>query len=222
MSRSVVLEGAPRCDRCSFPPRWCVCNGLQLLSCPIQIEVLIHHREFWRPTSTGRLINRVIPSSRLHKFHCETPPARESIVQPGRPVWILHPRGEPLPVGVPPTNLQVLLLDGSWKESSRMLQEVDSWGQRINLPMTGPSRYWLRGHQGEGLYSTVEALLFLLKALGLTETEAQLRLQFELHVYAGLRARGAKAAALEFLASSPVKDAFPELIKQLDERRPLL
>jgi DTW domain-containing protein YfiP len=87
--------------------------------------------------------------------------------------------------------------------------------------MTGPSRYRLRGQQGEGMYSTIEALLFLLATLGLTRAEAQLRLQFELHVYAGLRARGAKAAALGYLAGSPVREAFPELLSQLDERRPL-
>jgi len=221
MSRSVVLEGTPRCDRCSFPPRWCICAAYQPVEVPLQIDVLIHSREFWRPTSTGRLINRVIPSSRGHKFYCETPPTRESIAEPGRPLWILHPRGDLLPPGAPPPDVQVLLLDGSWKEASRMLQAVEGWGQRISLPMTGPSRYRLRGQQGEGMYSTIEALLFLLATLGLTQAEAQLRLQFELHVYAGLRARGAKAAALEYLARSPVREAFPELISQLDERRAL-
>jgi hypothetical protein len=220
MSRSVVLEGAPRCERCCFPHRWCICGAFQPLTCPIQIEVLIHHREFWRPTSTGRLINRVIPSSRGHKFHCETPHSRESIAQPGRPLWILHPRGDPIPAGAPPPDVQVLLLDGSWKEASRMLQSVEGWGQRISLPMTGPSRYRLRNQQGEGMYSTIEALLFLLAALGLSQAETHLRLQFELHVYAGLRARGAKAAAEEYLASSPIRAAFPELLQQLDVRRP--
>ena len=86
--------------------------------------------------------------------------------------------------------------------------------------MTGQSRYWLRAHQ-EGLkYSTIEALLFVLEAMGLSAEAAQLRLQFELHVYAGLRTRGAKALAEEFLATSPVRAAFPELLARLDERRP--
>ena len=101
-----------------------------------------------------------------------------------------------------------------------MLQEVEGWGQRISLPMTGTSRYWLRNQQGEGMYSTIEALLFLFAALGLSQAETHLRLQFELHVYAGLRARGAKAAAADYLASSPLRAAFPELLLQLDVRRP--
>jgi DTW domain-containing protein YfiP len=102
-----------------------------------------------------------------------------------------------------------------------MLQAVESWGQRISLPMTGPSRYWLRGQQGQGMFSTIEALLFLFAALGLSQAETDLRLQFELHVYAGLRARGAKAAAEKFLDGSPIREAFPELLHQLNLSRPL-
>ncbi len=133
---------------------------------------------------------------------------------PGRALWILHPRGEPLPTGVPPAEVQVLLLDGSWREAARMSLVTASWGRLVRLPMTGPSRYGLREHQQEGKYSTMEALLFLLTAFGLSTEASQLQLQFELHVYAGLRARGAKAAAEEFLVTSPIREAFPDLLKK--------
>jgi DTW domain-containing protein YfiP len=182
--------------------------------------VLIHHREFMRPTSTGRLINRVIPASRRHLFRRETPPARETIARPKKTLWILHPRGEPLPVSESPSDVQVLLLDASWPEAARMSQVVAPWGRLVRLPMMGPSRYRLREQQLTGNYSTIESLLFLLVALGLTKEERQLRLQFELHVYAGLRARGNKMAATEYLASSPVREAFPELLQDFDRRRP--
>ena len=220
MARSVVLAGTPRCERCQFPPRWCICAGYQAITCPLQVDVLIHHREFNRPTSTGRLINRVMPASRSHLFRRETPPDRAAIAVPGRTLWILHPRGEPLPTGADPAGLQVLLLDGSWREAARMSQEVASWGRLVRLPDTGPGRYQLRTHADEGKYSTVESLLLLLAALGLTETEAQLRLQFELHVYAGLRTRGTKEKAAVFLATSPIREAFPELLARMHERRP--
>lgn len=220
MTRSVVRESTPRCDRCCFAPRWCICAGFQHVTSPIQVDVLIHDREFWRPTSTGRLINRVIPSSRSHLFRRDCPPSSDTIIQPGRPVWILHPRGDALPADGPPPDVQLLLIDGTWREAARIYQLVQSWGQAIRLPMSGPSRYWLRDAQGDGKYSTIEALLFLFKTLGLTEAEASLRLQFELNVYAGLRARGATVAAAKFLVDSPVQTAFPELLRQLDQRRP--
>ncbi len=181
--------------------------------------MLIHKREYWRPTSTGRLISRVVEGSRSHIFWQEKPPARESVVLPDRELWILHPRGEELPAGAAPANLQVLLLDGSWSEAGSMLAVAGPWGRRVSLPMSGPSRYWLRNAPGAGKHATVEALLFLYAALGLREAEARLRLQFELHVYAGLRTRGAKTLADEFLAASPLRAAMPELLARMDERR---
>jgi DTW domain-containing protein YfiP len=220
MARSVVLETTPRCERCRCTPRWCICAGHQSVTSPLQVDVLIHKREYWRPTSTGRLINRVVAGSRGHVFWQEKPPGRESVVSPGRELWILHPRGEEPPAGANPANLQVLLLDGSWSEVGSMLEVTGQWGRRISLPMTGPSRYWLRTAPGAGKYATVEALMFLYAALGLTTAAAALRLQFELHVYAGLRTRGAKALADEFLATSPLRTAMPELLARLGERRP--
>ena len=94
-------------------------------------------------------------------------------------------------------------------------------GRRVRLPMTGESRYWLRAQQEGGRFSTVEALLFLLRSFGLTAAHEALRLQFELHVYASLRARGRKEVAEEYLRESPVRAAFPDLPTLLNVRRPL-
>src|ERR1019366_588521 len=220
MSRSVMNEGAPRCERCRFALRWCICAGERTIECPLAIDVLIHHREFWRPTSTGRLINRIIPASRGHIFRHDLPLNESAIRRPGRELWILHPLGEPLDAAATSVVPQVLLLDGSWREAARMMNGVKHWGRLVSLPMTGPSRYLLRDQQGAGNYSTAEALLFLLGALGLHAEHAALRLQFELHVYAGLRARGEKTAAENFLADAPVRNAFPELLAELNRRRP--
>ena len=220
MARSVVLETTPRCEKCRCPPRWCICAGWQPVTSPLQVDVLIHKREYWRPTSTGRLINRVVAGSRGHIFWQEKPPAKESVVRPDRELWILHPRGEELPADADPAHVQVLLLDGSWSEAGSMLEVVGPWGRRVSLPLTGPSRYWLRDAPGAGKYATAEALLGLFAAFGFGEAEAQLRLQFELHVYAGLRTRGAKAQAEKFLSTSPLRAAMPELLARLGERRP--
>lgn len=221
MARSVVLGTTPRCEKCRCTPRWCICAGWQPVTSPLQVDVLIHKREYWRPTSTGRLINRVVVGSRGHIFWQEKPPTRESVVVPGRELWILHPRGEAVPTEADPAAVQVLLLDGSWSEAGSMLEVVGQWGRRVSLPLTGPSRYWLRDAPGAGKYATAEALLGLFATFGLGEAEAQLRLQFELHVYAGLRTRGAKAQAEKFLSTSPLlRAAMPELLAKLGERRP--
>ncbi|MDB6167882.1 MAG: hypothetical protein JWM88_746 [Verrucomicrobia bacterium] len=178
----------------------------------------MHHMEQWRPSSTGHLIKRVMPAADVHLYRRERPLERAEIVRPDRTLWILHPLGRPVSSEVPPENLQVLLLDGTWRQAGDMMRAVDSWGRRVSLPMTGESRYWLRTQAGEGKFCTAEALIFLLGALGLEEASAGLRLQFELHVYAGLCARGAKAKAAEYLADSSVRAAFPELLEKLSRR----
>jgi len=100
-----------------------------------------------------------------------------------------------------------------------MARAVEPWGRRVRLPMEGKSRYWLREQRDEGKFSTVEALLFLLAALGERDAEARLRLHFELHVYASLLARGRKWPAAEYLDASPIKTALPDFLRQLLEKR---
>lgn len=218
--RSVVLNNTPRCARCRLPPRWCVCAGRREVRCPLEIDVLTHHREWFRPSSTSHLIQRVMPESRQHLWRRERHIAAEEIRRPGREIWILHPHGGPVPAGVAVEQVQIVLLDGAWRETSMMAQGMGSWGRLVNLPMTGESRYWLRAQADAGRFSTVEALLWVMQALGLSPAHDELRLQFELHVYANLRARGFKELAAEFLQASPVPAAFPELLARLHERRP--
>jgi hypothetical protein len=180
----------------------------------------MHDMEALRPSSTGTLIKRVMPSSGQHFFRRERPLVPSEIIDPGKTLWILHPLGEPLPAGQDTEALQILLLDGNWRQAARMMRSVESWGRRIRLPMSGESRYWLRSQQGEGQFSTVEALLFLLQALGFHEECEQLRLQFELHVFAGLCSRGRKADAARYLETSPLCEAMPEVVRALVARHP--
>jgi DTW domain-containing protein len=179
----------------------------------------MHHRESFRPSSTGNLINRVIPASCVHVWRRERNLSAADIRVPGRDLWILHPNGDPAPAAMPPQDVQVLLLDGSWRETSVMAQEVRSWGRLVRLPMNGESRFWLRAQPDPLRFSTVEALMFLLDQFGLQEAREVLRHQLELHVYASLRARGQKETAHEFLAASPSATAFAAAIAELNVRR---
>lgn len=206
-----------------MPPRWCVCAAQRVVPCALRVDVLQHALEAHRPSSTGNLIPRVVEGARVRLYRRERGVRREEIVRPeAEELWILHPHGEAPPADAPPPErLQVLLLDASWAQAGGMLAQVQTWGRRVRLPMAGRSRYALRAQNGADRFSTFEALLFLLEALGRTETTAALRAQFELHVYAGLCARGRKAEAAAYLAESPVRDAFPEVLAEFARRRPV-
>ncbi len=221
MARSVVLKGTIRCPRCQQSPRWCICTGLRTLETPLAIDILMHEDEVVKPTSTGHLIQRTIPASRRFVWSYKHPVAPATIRLPGRELWILHPAGDPPPNDADPAKTQLLLLDGSWAQAGDMSRAISGWGRRVSLPMSGKSRYWLRSQQDiPGRFSTVEALLFLLHALGLRETHDVLQLQFELHVYAGLRTRGRLAEAEAYLADSPIRAAFPDVLAELNRQRP--
>jgi hypothetical protein len=217
MARSVVLRPGARCAACRLPPRWCICAGFQSVVVPLRVDVLMDHVEQWRPSSTGMLLQRVVPASRQHPFKRGVPLDPAAVRVPGRELWVLHPRGDPMPAGVAAAAVQVLLLDGAWREAAVMLRKVDGWGRRVCLPTTGASRYWLRAQSEIGRFSTIEALAFLLDAFGEHIAAAQVRLQFELHVYAGLLARGKMAEADRYLETSPVRTALPELAARLRE-----
>ncbi len=216
------LKIGAACSRCRLPPRWCVCAGARTLICPLQVDVLTHYREVGRPSSTGGVICRTLTGSRQHLWRSEQRFDATQILVPGRELWILDPSGLPIPKGIAPEAVQVLLLDGSWREATSMARKIGLCGKRVALPMSGKSRFQLRAQHSEGRFSTVEALLFLLKTFGMSEAHSELQIQFELHVYAGLRARGRKEEAREFLNSSPLGAALPELLSQLNQRRPAL
>jgi DTW domain-containing protein YfiP len=186
------------------------------------VDILQHALEAHRPSSTGNLIPRVVDGARVHSYRRERGVDRAEIIRPEcDELWILHPHGEEPPVAPPPPErLQILLLDASWAQAGGMLAQVQDWGRRVRLPMAGASRYALRAQNGADRFSTFEALLFLLSALGLGEVAEGLRLQFELHVYAGLCSRGRKPEAAAYLEASPVKAAFPALLAEFARRRP--
>ncbi len=220
MTRDDPLHNAHRCPRCSLPPRWCICEEQRPLSCALKVDVLMHDREAERPTSTGHLIQKVITDSQVHVWKAGHALDPGSLRRPERELWILHPNGEDLPSMLPPPHqVQVLLIDGSWKQATAMMKTVFGWGRRVRLPVNSASRYWLRNQPASGCLSTAEALLLLMKQFGLEENYAQFRLQFELHVYAVLCARGEKTEAAEYLRDSPIATAMPALVAKLNHCR---
>ncbi len=230
MGRSVVLAGGTRCPGCSLPPRWCVCDAFPAVAAPCEIHVLIHHAEQWKPSSTGRLLGRTIPTARLHTFQRASRFQADSClpastVTPGQDLWILHPAGEPLTAhgAVEPAAHAAawLVLDGTWRQAGEMLRAVEHQGRCVSLPqpVDGSSRYWLRDQPGPRQLSTAETVIEVFAYLNATAAAHQLRLHFELHVYSSLLARGKREMAERYLGLSPLLTAAPEVVDRLLDRQ---
>lgn len=217
--RSVVLNATARCAACALPDRWCICAAGTIIDSALRVDLLTHKREAFRPSSSGNLIKRVFGNTVQHIWQPEQPPLRDCVIQPEREVWLLHPNGLPPPANARPETVQAILLDGSWSEAAGIARTAGAWGRLVSLPLQGPSRFWLRAKHEGGRYSTAEALLFLLESLGLVAEHAALRLQFELHVYAHLRARGNTQAAALFLADTVIARSVPDFLAELTSKR---
>lgn len=218
--RSVVEKPLLRCSDCMVPPRWCVCPVAETIHTPVQIDLLSHPRELHRPSSTGNLIKRSIHGTKQISWVKGASPETQLPNAGNRELLILHPHGKPLAPQNDLDKLHFLLLDGYWNEAKAMSNGLRAEANFVSLPMTGPSRYWLRGKQDGERYSTAEAVIFLLQSLGLNTEAEKLRVQFELQVYSGLRSRGRKTLAEEYLQDSILLKIVPDFIDQLNSRRP--
>jgi DTW domain-containing protein len=199
----------------------------------LTVQVLIHRLEQGRPSSTGKLVTRAVAGAVCHiyergnRFFQATGFPTDAL-EPGRQLWVLHPSGEPLPepaatqhpvLQPPPT---VLLLDGSWRQAGEMLASVHGRGRCVRLPATAtsePSRYWLRDQAKPEQLCTAEALMGVFNAVGEPEAAQQLRLHFELHVYATLLVRGHRELAERYLGHSPLIVEAHDALDRLHARR---
>jgi DTW domain-containing protein YfiP len=231
MGRSVVLAGAVRCSGCSLPPQWCVCDALPPVETRLAVNVLIHRHEVGKPSSTGMLVTRAVRGAVSHTYQHVSPyfsaagfPADAR--DPGRELWILHPSGGPLPAARAPGaapgggGVQILLLDGTWRQAGDMLRSVEGLGRCVRLPDAAaePSRYWLRDQSAPGHLCTAEALVHVLEAGGEPDAARRLRLHFELHVYATLLARGRREMAERYLGHSPLLSEARDAVDRLGVR----
>lgn len=230
MGRSVVRAGAARCPGCSLPPRWCICHAIPSVDTQFQIHVLIHHHEHHKPSSTGKLVARVVAGTNCHIYKRESHFFPASGLPPetlahGRELWILHPNGEPLPAAAAPAadlrSPHILVLDGTWRQAGEMLHAVEGMGRCVCLPepTAEPSRYWLRDQREPTHLSTAEALMGVFKAMGDPAAEHRLKLHFELHVYATLLSRGCREIAERYLGHSPLLIEMPEVLDRLHTRQ---
>ncbi len=198
--------------------------------------MLIHRGEHHKPSSTGRLVGRVVKGAACHLYQRATRFSAATgfsahALEPTRELWILHPSGDTPPAHTAAQSAptaprpHVLLLDGTWRQAGEMLRSLEGMveGLRlcVRLPDAGgaPSRFWLRDQPGPMQLSTAEALMGVFRGVGEHEADRRLRLHFEMHVYATLLARGRREMAERYLGDSPLLAAAADAVNRLHARR---
>ena len=182
-----------RCDACYLPVQLCLCAEFRPISIRTQLVLLIHHVERIRTSNTGRLVERLVPTTivRVHGDptrapHAEVPEGRTLLLFPHESAAELSPemaREEPPPLLVIP--------DGTWQQAKRMVRRDDlaKRAEMVRLPEGQTTRYNLRRSTRPGTLSTMEAVAAALGILEGPDVEEQMLDTFETFVQRSLYVR---------------------------------
>lgn len=174
------------CPRCERPLATCLCATLPpAVAVSTALTVLQHPAEAGHAKNTvAFLALGLSPAAQVLRGEVLDP----SLAPPG--TALLYPGG---PAGTSPEAFRrLILLDGSWRQSRRLLA-ANPWLAvlpRLSLP-PWPGRYALRRAHRPGQFSTAEAALHALAVLeGGAQRFAPLWAAFDEFVRAGLARRG--------------------------------
>ena len=183
------MSQRPVCAQCLRPARACLCPCVQHVTSRVQLLVLQHPLEVGHAKNTARLLHLCVAGSRLEVgevfddltlhtwLHAPWPGQTQDAVV--RPV-LLYPPTPPdpqLPVVQPPELpcawlqqpelLRLVVIDGTWRKSRKMLFLNPALQELARLPLhdVPQGRYTIRKAHAPGQLSSFEAAALALAQL---------------------------------------------------------
>lgn len=164
-----------RCSECLVAKPNCICEYRHPVTADVSFWLLMHRKEQYKPTNTGRLIGDILPSSRFFIWH-RTEPDNELISlldSQDHQVYLVFPpddgetdRVQPIPVPVQSGKpIVFLLLDGTWRQARKIYRQ-SNYLQRlplIQLSAATESNYGMRKALMPHHLCTVEVAIQLLE-----------------------------------------------------------
>ncbi len=189
-ARGATVE---RCEACQLAQAWCICPWRVRVRVQTEFALILHRDEVFKPTNSGRLLDDLFPG-RCHSYEWSRREPHPDLIarlrNSARTVGILFPPREDrqvhligndrLPAVKP---LTVVVLDGTWRQASRMLR-LSPWLAQLPLLSIGgvqASGYQVREAPVAGQLATAEAVARVLAAEG--ELEAASTLQDYFRVF---------------------------------------
>jgi DTW domain-containing protein YfiP len=177
------------CLNCQRPARACLCHCVQAVHSQVQVLVLQHPLEVGHAKNSARLLHLCLPGSRLtvgERFAEQDLQAWLKAPWGGRPqaeqalpvlLYPETPADPQLPVVTPaplpeawlarPERLRLVVIDGTWRKSRKMLYLNPALQAlpRLSLRDVPCARYRIRKAQAPGQLSTFEAAALALAQL---------------------------------------------------------
>ena len=188
------MSSRPVCERCLRPTRACWCACVQRIRSDVQVLILQHPMEVGHAKNTARLLHQCVQGSQLlvgesfehvvlnHWLHAPWPscdrvgPVRTMPLYPPTPqdpqLPVLPPPALPLEWLTQPQCLRLVVIDGTWRKSRKMLylNPVLQQLPRLALKNVQQGRYAIRkAHAPDQLSSFEAAALALAQLQGWNE-----------------------------------------------------
>jgi len=187
-----------RCPRCRLHITHCICNATPRLDLATRLILVMHRREWSKPTATGPLALTVLTNSelriqgyreqQLNLSDLESKTHRTLLLYPGEEAQILSRdflSGDPRPINL-------VVPDGNWRQAARMGRRLRGLehATMVRLP-EGAKTVWgvRRECHPEGL-ATFEAIARALGIIVSAEVQEIMEELFRLMVVRTLHARG--------------------------------
>ncbi len=174
-----TMPRRPTCATCLRPTATCICHWAAPVSSAAEVLILQHPMEVANAKGSARLLHLCLPSSRIAVGEQFDPQALQAMLGPdGRQPVLLYPDtpGDrslgiaPPPAygaGLPAAQVQLVVLDATWRKSRKMLYLNPALQALPRLPLrdTPPSHYLIRKAHAPDQLSTLEATCYALAQL---------------------------------------------------------
>lgn len=154
----------------------CICEYIPQLNLETKLALVMHKREYPKPTATAPLALEALTNSKLYiQGQVENPLDLSHLNQENRRVLLLFPsesarvlNKEFLQEDSRPVTLVVP--DGSWRQAKRMPKRINglSETEHVVLPSGQPTQWGIRNEPQENGLATFEAIA---RAMGIIESE---------------------------------------------------
>ena len=169
----------PYCGHCQRPLRTCVCRWIVPLSNLVEVIILQHPLETHNAKNTARLLHMSLQQSRLVEGEQFADDFLATLLGEGDKTNVLlyPPTPEedtlkltapaPLPQLPLPEHIRLIVIDGTWRKSRKMLylNPLLQALPRLSLADCPPSAYAIRKAQKDNQLSTLEASCYALQQL---------------------------------------------------------
>ncbi|NYE59103.1 DTW domain-containing protein YfiP [Duganella sp. 1224] len=165
------------CAVCLRPRQTCICHWVKSVTNQVEVLILQHPLEVGNAKGSARLLHLCLPNSRLEVGEAFDAAQLQAMLSPDRRNVLLYPDTEDAALGLAKPQpfddawlrepLRLVVLDGTWRKSRKMLYLNPLLQSLPRLPLrdTPPSHYLIRKAHLPDQLSTLEATVYALAQL---------------------------------------------------------